>query len=71
MIREEPDAGTIFDKANAAAKAAMQSVVELASRTSTPVIVFRNGQIERLSPGTLAVSRTNEDDLTQPESNKD
>lgn len=54
MIRKEAQGLTLFDKANAAAKAAMQSVVDLATRTSTPVIVFRNGKIERLSPTAMA-----------------
>lgn len=54
MLNEKPETPTLFDKANAAAKSAMQSVVDLASRTSTPVIVFRNGQIERIAPEAIA-----------------
>lgn len=54
MIIGEPKEPTLFDKANAAAKSAMQSVVDLASRTSTPVIVFRNGQIERIAPEAIS-----------------
>lgn len=60
MIREEPKEPTLFDKANTAAKAAMHSVAELARRTSTPVIVYRNGKIERLLPNTLAEENAGE-----------
>jgi len=53
MIQQQPEEKTLFDKANDAAKNAMQSVVDLASRTRTPVIVFRNGKIERIEPDLL------------------
>jgi hypothetical protein len=61
MIRGELKELSLFDKANAAAKAAMRSVVDLASRTSTPVIVFRNGQIERLSPAAIVDQQVGEE----------
>lgn len=66
MIRGELEEVEIFDKANAAAKAAMKSVVDLANQTGTPVIVFRNGQIERLSPAALAIDREDEGALSKP-----
>lgn len=70
MIRGEPKELTLFDKANAAAKAAMQSVVDLASRTSTPVIVFRNGQIERLSPAAMVDQPLGEEPLSKSGTNE-
>lgn len=53
MIQKDPREQSLFDKANAAAENAMQSVVDLANQTSTPVIVFRNGRIERVEPDLL------------------
>jgi hypothetical protein len=53
MIRKEDTKESIFDKANSAATNAMQSVVDLASRTSTPVIVYRDGKIVRIEPKLL------------------
>jgi len=53
MIQKDPKEQSLFDKANAAATNAMQSVVDLASQTRTPVIVFRNGKIERIEPDLL------------------
>lgn len=41
---------TNFDKARAAARETVQSIVEIARRTNTPIIIYRNGQIERISP---------------------
>jgi len=70
MIRGEPKEQTLFDKANAAAKAAMQSVVELASRTSTPVIIFRNGQIERIAPEAIADQQVREEPTSKSSPNK-
>ena len=54
MISPESKEQSLFDRANAASKDAMQSVVELARRTRTPVIVFRNGVIERIAPEMIA-----------------
>lgn len=65
MIRKEDGKESIFDKANTAATTAMQSVVDLASRTSTPVIVYRDGKIERIEPKLLqdtdVTDKTNEE----------
>ncbi len=65
MIRGEPKELTLFDKANAAAKSAMQSVVDLASRTSTPIIVFRNGEIERIAPEAIADQQAREEPISK------
>lgn len=69
MIRGEPKEDTLFDKANAAAKAAMQSVVDLASRTNTPVIVFRNGQIERIAPEAIVDYQVREESISKSGTN--
>ncbi|TWU09960.1 hypothetical protein [Allorhodopirellula heiligendammensis] len=69
MIRGEPKEDTLFDKANAAAIAAMQSVVDLASRTNTPVIVFRNGQIERIAPEAIVDYHVREESVSQSDTN--
>jgi len=61
MIRKESKEPTLFDKANAAAKAAMHSVTDLARRTNTPVIIYRNGKIERLLPNSLAEDNAGEE----------
>lgn len=53
MIQKDSGEQSLFDKANDAAKHAMQSVVDLAARTRTPVIVFRNGRIEHIEPDLL------------------
>ena len=41
---------TIFELANAAFRDCADSILEIARRTNTPVIVYRNGKIEHLSP---------------------
>lgn len=65
MIRKEDTKESIFDKANIAATTAMQSVVDLANRTGTPVIVYRDGKIERIEPKLLqdiaVTDKTNEE----------
>ena len=53
MIQKTPKEQTLFDKANDAARTAMQSVVDVATRTNTPVLIFQDGKIKRLEPGQL------------------
>ena len=57
MINQMPDELTVFEKANSAARVSVQSVLELAQRTHTSVIVFRNGRIERVAPEAFVVSQ--------------
>lgn len=49
MIRNQ-DFMTVGDKVAAAAKTAMQTVIDTARRTGTKIIVMRDGRIEHLSP---------------------
>ena len=70
MIGGEPKELNLFDKANAAAKAAMQSVVELATRTNTPIVVFRNGQIERIAPEVIADQQAREERMSKSGANE-
>lgn len=53
MIQQPSPEPSIFDKANAAAQESLTSIVELARRTQTPVILYRDGQIVRLSADEL------------------
>ena len=67
MAKQESRERRLFDGANAAAKDAMGSVVELARRTRTPVIICRNGVIERIAPEAIAL----QDVTTEPVSTSD
>jgi hypothetical protein len=62
MANQESRERRLFNGANAAAKDAMGSVVELARRTRTSVIICRNGVIERIAPETIAL----QDVTTEP-----
>ena len=62
MANRESRERRLFDSANAAAKDAMGSVVELARRTRTSVIIYRNGVIERIAPETITL----QDVTTEP-----
>lgn len=62
MANQESRERRLFDGANAAAKDAMGSVVELARRTRTSVIICRNGVIERVPPEAIAL----QDVTTEP-----
>lgn len=53
MIQQQSKEQTLFDKANDAARTAMQSVVDVATRTNTPVLIFQDGIIKRVEPGQL------------------
>ncbi len=53
MIQQHSKEQTLFDKANDAAKVAMQSVVDVAARTNTPVLIFQDGTIKRVEPDQL------------------
>ena len=53
MIQQPSPEPSIFDKANAAAQESLTSIVELARRTQTPIILYRDGQIVRLSADEL------------------
>lgn len=50
MVDEPNGESTIFEMARAAARDCVDSILEIARRTNTPVIVYRNGKIEHLSP---------------------
>jgi hypothetical protein len=50
MSSQSQEELSILDKAVMAAQESVHSILELARRTHTPVIVYQNGQIERLSP---------------------
>lgn len=68
MIDPTLNDASVFEKANAAARALVPSVVELAKRTQTSIIVFRNGQIERIAPQAFTmVVESNEDTTTGDE----
>lgn len=68
MIDPTLNNASVFEKANAAARALVPSVVELAKRTQTSIIVFRNGQIERIAPEAFTmVVESNDDDTKADE----
>jgi hypothetical protein len=50
MVDQMESELTIFEKAKAAARDMVQPILEIARRTHTPIIIYRNGKIERLSP---------------------
>ncbi|MCX7386106.1 MAG: hypothetical protein NTX48_05520 [Planctomycetales bacterium] len=64
MIDPTLNDASVFEKANAAARALVPSVVELAKRTQTSIIVFRNGQIERIAPDAFIALDELKDDAT-------
>ena len=65
MIKSTLNDASVFEKANAAARALVPSVVELAKRTQTLVIVFRNGQIERIAPEAFTMVDESKDDAAK------
>lgn len=66
MLRQESNEPSLFDKATTAAKAAMGSVVDLANRTRTPIIVYRDGKIEHISATELQQDEADSDAQTAP-----
>jgi hypothetical protein len=54
-----------FEKANAAARDMVQPILEIARRTHTPVIIYRNGKIERLSPDQFSEESNSENQSSE------
>lgn len=57
MTEKHKDNGSLTDKANAAFRKVATKVVEIARQTGTPVIVWKNGRVQEVSPDEIAEQR--------------
>lgn len=57
MTENHQDNESLTDKANAAFRKVATKVVEIARQTGTPVIVWKDGRVQEVSPDQIAEHR--------------